>query len=215
MTRFRVWFKRLQGLFARRRRDRDLDDELVAHLRLHIDDNLRAGMTPEEARRDALLKLGGVAVARDRYRDQRGLPWLEDLARELRHALRRLGHSPVFTSAAVLSLALAIGANAAIFAVVYRVILNPLPYPDSDRLMELDHGAERLNLPSGLGMTQGLYYHYADRSRTLDGRRDLPDRRFDAHRRWRTGADSRGARHALARVRVADRASGGPLVHRG
>ena len=87
----------------------------------------------------------------------------------MRHAFHRLRRSPVFTAAAVLSLALAIGADAAIFAVVHRVVLNPLPYPDSDRLIELDHGAERLNLPSGLGMTQGLYYHYSDRSRTLDG----------------------------------------------
>jgi putative ABC transport system permease protein len=92
-----------------------------------------------------------------------------DGTRELRHAARRLVRSPAFTLASVLTLALAIGANASIFAVVQRVVLNPLPYPDSDRLIEVSHGAHRLNLPSGLGITLGLYYHYADRSRTLEG----------------------------------------------
>jgi predicted permease len=76
--------------------------------------------------------------------------------------------SPAFTLASVLTLALAIGANASIFAVVQRVVLNPLPYPDSDRLIELDHGALTLNLPSGFGITLGLYYLYSDRSRALD-----------------------------------------------
>lgn len=77
--------------------------------------------------------------------------------------------SPAFTLAAVLTLALAIGANVSVFAVVQRVVLNPLPYPDSDRLIELDHGAQRLNLPSGMGMTRGFYYQYSERARTLDG----------------------------------------------
>ena len=169
MMQLRVWLTRLIGTFGGRRCDRELASELDGHLQCHIDDNLRAGMTADEARRDALLKLGGVEIAKERWRDQRSLPWVEDLTRDLRHAFHRLRRSPVFTAAAVLSLALAIGANAAIFAIVHRVVLNPLPYPDSDRVIELDHGAKRLKLPSGLGMTQGLYYHYAERSRTLDG----------------------------------------------
>ena len=97
------------------------------------------------------------------------LPWLEGAGREIAFAARRLMRSPAFTVAAVLTLALAIGANASIFAVVQRVVLNPLPYPDSDRLIDLDHGAQRLNLPSGMGMTRGLYYQYTERARTLDG----------------------------------------------
>ncbi len=88
---------------------------------------------------------------------------------EIRLAARRLVRSPVFTLAAVITLALAIGANGAIFAVVQRVVLNPLPYPDSDRLIEIDHGAQALNVPSGFGITPGLYHLYADRARTLDG----------------------------------------------
>ena len=94
---------------------------------------------------------------------------MDGIGQEIRQAARRLVRSPVFTLAAVLTLALAIGANASIFAVVQRVVLNPLPYPDSDRLIELHHGMQRLNMPSGIGMTPGLYYHYSDRARTLDG----------------------------------------------
>ncbi len=91
---------------------------------------------------------------------------MDSFARELRHAARRLVRAPAFTSAAVLTLALAIGANASIFAVVERVVLNPLPYPDSDQLIELDHGALALRV-SGIGITPGLYFHYLNRSRTL------------------------------------------------
>jgi len=94
---------------------------------------------------------------------------MHGLRQELRHAARRLVRSPAFTIAAVFTLALAIGANASIFAVVQRVVLNPLPYPDSDRLIELDHGAHGLNMPANLGLTAGLYFHYAERARTLEG----------------------------------------------
>ena len=83
---------------------------------------------------------------------------VESAWKELGFAARRLVRSPAFTIAAVLTLALAIGANAAIFAVVERVLLNPLPYPDSDRLIVVDHGALRLNIPQDMGITRGYYY---------------------------------------------------------
>jgi putative ABC transport system permease protein len=91
---------------------------------------------------------------------------------EIRHAARRLVRSPAFSVASILTLALAIGANTAIFAVVERVLLNPLPYPDSDRLVDLDHGAALASgrsVEGGIQMTAGLYYHYLDRARTVDG----------------------------------------------
>jgi putative ABC transport system permease protein len=94
---------------------------------------------------------------------------MDRLGQELRHAARRLVRSPAFTVTAVLTLALAIGANAAIFAVVQHVVLNPLPYPASDRLIELDHGSVGLRVAAGLGNTAGLYFHYLERSRTLEG----------------------------------------------
>jgi putative ABC transport system permease protein len=90
------------------------------------------------------------------------------MGNEIWQAARRLGRTPVFTFAAALTLALAIGANATIFAVVQRVVLNPLPYPASDELVRLDHGSLRINVPSGIGMTTGLYYQY-QRARTLEG----------------------------------------------
>src|SRR5712691_6645296 len=98
-----------------------------------------------------MIALSQKGAARRTRRGRR-----EGMGQEIRQATRRLGRSPVFTLAAVLTLALAIGANASIFAVVQRVLLNPLPYPDSDRLIELEHGARRLNLPSGMGMTRGF-----------------------------------------------------------
>lgn len=93
---------------------------------------------------------------------------MDTLGQELHHALRRLWRSPAFTAAAVLTLALAIGANAAIFAVVERVVINPLPYPESDRLITLDHGSVVLKVVSGMETTPGLYFIYKNRSRSLE-----------------------------------------------
>jgi len=86
---------------------------------------------------------------------------------EIRQAARRLVRSPAFALASVLTLGLAIGANVAIFAVVQRVVLNPLPYPESDRLVEVDHGLQALNVPNGLGVSRGLYLHYRERAHTF------------------------------------------------
>src|SRR5437762_1960110 len=93
-----------------------------------------------------------------------------DLVQELRHAMRRLAGSPAFTLAAILTLALAIGANVAIFAVVYRVVLNPLPYGDSTRLLAIDYGWPSRNIPSGVStITSRMYFQCVDRAATLDG----------------------------------------------
>jgi len=94
---------------------------------------------------------------------------MDAVGREIRHATRRLVRSPAFTLAAVLTLALAIGANTAIFTVVYRVVLNPLPYPDSDRLIALDYGVPTRNINSGIKyMSWQFYYQLVDRAHTLD-----------------------------------------------
>src|SRR5262249_42687173 len=93
---------------------------------------------------------------------------VDAIAQELRQAARRLVRSPVFTLAASATLAIAIGANASIFAVVERIVLNPLPYPDSNRLIEVDHGSAALHFPSGFGLTRGLYFQYLERARTLE-----------------------------------------------
>src|ERR1044072_9320690 len=133
----RGWLVRLFGLIHRTRREREFAEELESHLAFHIDDNLRAGMSPEEARRQALVKLGGVTVTQERYREQRGVPMLETFLQDLRFGLRMLRKHPGFSLTAMLTLALGIGANTAIFSVVDATVLRPLPYPESERLVML------------------------------------------------------------------------------
>jgi putative ABC transport system permease protein len=135
MRRLRAWLLRLGEFFRNGQRERELAAELESHLQMHVEDNLRAGMTAAEARREALMKLGGVEQTKENYREHRGLPMLEMLLQDIRFGLRVLGKNPGFTAVAVLTLALATGAATAIFSVVYGVMLRPLPYTDSNRIM--------------------------------------------------------------------------------
>ena len=128
MKRLRAWLVRLAGLGPSASRERDLADEIEAHLEMHIADNLRSGMHPEQARRDAILKLGGVEPAKEAYRDRRTIPIVENLLRDTRYAIRQLRKNPGFTSTAVLVLGLGICASVAIFAFVDATLIKPLPW---------------------------------------------------------------------------------------
>lgn len=138
MKAVRAWFHRFIGLFHKRRSDAEFTAELESHLQLHIEDNLRKGMTPEAARRDALMKLGGVEQTKGDYRDRHSLPFLETLFEDLRFAFRTLRKSPGFTTVVVLTLALGIGANAAIFQLLDAVRLRNLPVSKPGELAQIE-----------------------------------------------------------------------------
>jgi predicted permease len=142
MKHIRAALARIAGVFTRFRADADLREELQAHLEMETEEYIRRGMHPDQARRRALMASGGLTLAAEEVRAQRGLPWIESIAADVRYALRTLRRSPAFTIVVVITLGLGIGANTAIFSAVRGVLLKSLPHRDGGRLVYLRHSMD-------------------------------------------------------------------------
>ena len=159
---------RLRSLLRRENVERELADELHFHLDQLTEEKIASGMAPEEARMAALRSIGGIAQYQEECRDMRQMNLIEDSWRDLRHGARVLQRSPGFTVVSVLTLALGIGATAAIFSVFYGVLLKPLPFHEPERLVGLYHRGPGINLPL---MNQGpaTYLNYLANQRSFEG----------------------------------------------
>jgi len=161
------WLIRLTNALRLQSRDQTLDDELAFHIESRIEELVSSGVPQDEAEAQAYRAFGSVARARQSRRDSGSIPPVDDLVREVRRGVRGLLRRPHFMIAAVLTLALGVGANTAIFSVVNAVLIKPLSYPDSHELVHLDHVAPGLNSGS-VGISADLYSTYLDENRTFE-----------------------------------------------
>lgn len=148
MRKLRGFLIRLVGKFQERRNEADLVEELDAHIAMHTEAGVEAGLDPVEAKRQALLRLGGKEQIRQAQRDGRGLLWLENFVQDVRYGVRTLLHAPGFTITAVLTLGLGIGACTAIFSLVNAVLIRSLPYGDPERLVYLFTPNSKVKIPA-------------------------------------------------------------------
>src|SRR5262245_8530507 len=166
MTWLRIFIHRLCGMFLKRKMERDLEDEIRAHLDMQIEDNLRQGMSPEEARYEALRKFGGVEQVKERYRDRLSLSVVDSTLQDLRYALRTLRRNPGFAAVAVLTLGLGIGANTAIYSLIDAVLLKQLPVKNPEQLVLIRHADSRATVtPFGYH----TYKQFRDQNQVFSG----------------------------------------------
>jgi putative ABC transport system permease protein len=156
--------RRIANLFSRSRVEREIDDELHAHIEMRMEDNLAAGMSPEDARRDALLRFGNPAVMKERAAGADAALGLDSIWADVRFALRQLGRSPGFAWTSILILALGIGACTAIFSAVKPILIDPLPYPRAKKIMMI---WETRGAGGPMDVTFGTFHGVAERSRSF------------------------------------------------
>jgi len=167
MSLLRGLFSGLRALISRRRLDAEMDEELRFHMEMETEKNLRRGMPPAEARRQAMIAFGGVERFREQTREERGARPLEDLVADLRFALRTLRKSPGFTAVAFLSLAVGIGANTAVFSIVNSFLIRELPYQAPEELVNIYRDrargeADPLNYPDFLEVREATGHLFSD-----------------------------------------------------
>ena len=162
-----AWFNRLANLLRPSRVSSEIEEELRYHIDARTADNIAAGMNCEDARRDAVLRFGNVALSRERSYEAEIFLWLETILYDLRYGARSLRSNPLVSTVAILSIALAIGASTAIFSVVHAVLLNPLPYQDPDRIVIL-WGTDKVNNSLENNTSVPNFEDWRKRTRTLE-----------------------------------------------
>ena len=167
MRKMRALWMRLIGWLRPGHSDDDFASELESHLALHVDDGLRSGLSADEARRQALIRLGGAEQIRQAHRERRGMPQIESLARDLRFSLRTLGKRPAVTAIAIVSIGLGVGANATVFSMVSRLVLRPAPVGDPPTLLALHTTYDNNQCCNGFSLP--IYNDVRDQAKSFSG----------------------------------------------
>ena len=165
---WRTWLYRLVPYLGRRAAEEDLQAEFRLHLDLERERQRDAGVPEADALRAARRTLGNATLIRERTRDVWGWRWLDDLGRDLRHAVRGLRRSPGFAATVVIVLALGIGANTAMFGIVYGMLIRPLPYPDAEALVRVGQGCRGDSRWSGPGILSGVQMAQVSEARSFE-----------------------------------------------
>jgi hypothetical protein len=168
MKTLRRLFRRLTSWTTSARDEELLRAEFEEHIAMQTAENVRAGLSPIEARRQALVKFGSIEAIKDAYRDQRGLPFIETLSSDTRHALRRMRKAPAFTAAVIVTLALGIGATTATFGVIDSILIRPLAYPRAEALVSVSHTVTGLPGLATAPCSPSMYFTYREENRIFE-----------------------------------------------